>query len=1395
MKKKLLLLFVLSVLTALLLAVPGQAASYKLTYNPANGTDQPITQTVEAGTMLTLLYPDNILGRLYPNGSRDVFAGWQYNNEYYAPGEVFTMPAKDVTFSAKWSGLTQVYVDAVNGDDSNNGKTAETALKSLNGAMNKLRALKDGGTIYNNHVVILGEYTSSNGGQVMKNPCTITGISGSSFVINGTIRYGAPGQIENIIVYDISSRNVLASGNPFRLRNVETPDGSYSIFNLCGAGSTKNYSYRTSASDGDTKAVDTSLTVEGGHVANVYGGGMKVQSKNTFITLNGGQVDNLYGGGSESAASTTGKVTMALNGGRVGNVFAGGKAARVTGTVSIAIGADLKITGGITEKGESASTGKVTLTVAGDTIPVAYTSGQGSGNMPSVHAKKGSTITLDYPNGLKSPDESRVFLYWKQGSKTYYPGDAYKLGDTYVAFEAVWGSPKTAYVSDQTGTDRYATIERAIASGAERIVLEKDVTVSGDLTLSKDLTVSGASLTVSGSITTSSRLTLSDIRLDVGAIRSNLSVALPDASGKVGEIAASSLYVDGVSVDKLSAVRVTMMGGSVAEMTVDSLTVRGGSLAKVTAPELRVDLTARGILHLDGSYAISDFEGGGRLVLTPSSSLTIASCAGRTELRLTEPASQKTLITSPADIFYGEGFYASSEGSSFVYRTGYRIELNVAGETTVSYTDAQGKIAYDLDLSRHGYAFEGWFTDSGLTAKAAIPEDGVFTADTVLYAKAEPNALSRLTVDATSGRITFNGDTLTDVESLSLRTGVEVSLTAEIMNGYAFLGWVDVNGNKLLTAEPAYTFYLASDTSLRAFYVPELTATFSPVVLIVGPDGGILDTQTLKKQGSDAVLPQPPVLDGFTFTEWQGTYENVKTSGVVRAVYARDEAVDLPTITVTGDARTQIEVLASDEKTVTFRMLWEGVGEVLDAGMKLESADSSLTVSPAAIASTGVYTLSKGTAGGNAWTATPYIVCRDDGGRVTTVYGESVSGTIAGEATVSRETDEIPLMLPGGRVITTSMKEDYVSVVDTTTYEYTYDRMMTEIGQLKERYGDVITVEVMGQTVLGRDIPVIHMGNPDAEYRTLIKGTDHSRELMNSQIVMSQLEFYAHNLQNGGSVDGITMKEFFDTHFISFIPMCNPDGVMLTLRGLDSIEDPAKRAYYKDLLAPVMLEYLETAERGVDYDNDRFIEDWVDSEGIWWGKWAANINGVDLHRDYYNAKNTKMFNTNFQNYVKKEQYQAPKIKDAFGNGGLTQPETIATKALIDRIGYNVTINYHSYSPCLQMPTNFMSAGQLAKNETAIAMLRTVTGYSLNVSYSSADSIHAGYGNWFVAEYGDGLSLTVETGYRSVDGKQDNTPLKAEQFDRLWEENKYGPLCVLNLTVSQKGVPTMTEKGK
>jgi len=1391
MKKKLLILFPMLLLLAALLAVPGQAASFKLTYNPANTIDEPIVQTVEAGTVLTLMYPDGLLGREYSNGSRDVFAGWQYNKEYYAPGEVFTMPSADVTFTAKWSGLTQVFVDAVNGNDSNNGKTEETALKTLNGAMNKLRPLKDGGTIYNNHIVIIGEYTSPNGGQVMKNPSTITGLNGgSSFVINGTIRYGAPGQIANITVYDISSRNVLASGNPFRLKDVETPDGSYSIFNLYGAGSTKNYSYRTSASDGDTKAVDTSLVIEGGHVANVYGGGQKVQSKNVFITMNGGQVDTLYGGGTESAASTSKNVKMNLTGGRVGDVFAGGKSARVNGTVSIAIGSGLKITGGITEKGESAATGKVTLTVEGDRIPVAYTAGQGSGSMPAAPAKKGSTIMLEYPTGLKSPDASRVFMNWQLKGKTYYPGDAYTLGDTYVAFTAIWGTPKTAYVSDKTGSGRYDTIEKAVASGAERIVLEKAVTVNGDLTLNKDLLISGSSLTVSGAITTSARLTLSDIALDIGSIGSNLSVALSDVSGKVGAIAASSLYLDGAEVDKLSAVRVTMIDGSVSDLTADHLTVRGGSLSKVTSSDLCVDLTAGGILKMDGTYSISDFEGGGRLVLTPSSSLTIASCDGRTELRLTEGASQKTLITAPADIFYGDSFYTKKDGNSFVTATGFRVSVNYDGKTATYYTDGEGKIPFDFDLSKDGYAIDGWFTDAELSKKASLPENGVFTADTALYAKAEANATALLTVDATSGRVNVGDISLTDVYSELHRTGIQLTLDAQTVGGQTFLGWIDSYGNKLLSTESVLPFCLAADTSLCALYIPE-SINVDPVVLIVGPDGGILDRQTVKK-GSDVTLPEAPALAGFTFTEWQGTVENVKESGIVKALYTAAE--EKSTVSVKGKARAEIESVTADDKTVTFRMVWEGKGEVIDVGMTLASGSESWTVSPSAIGATGIYTLSKGTAGGNEWTATPYVICRDESGRVTTVYGEPKSGKI-GSGAVSRETVEIPLALPGGRIIRTSMSENYDSVVNTDTADYTYDIMMEDLAELIALYGDVLTQETIGQTVLGRDIPVVHMGNPKAEYRTLIKGTDHSRELMNTQITMCQLEFYAYNLMNGGSVDGISMEEFFNTHYFTFLPMGNPDGVMLTLKGLDSIADPEKRAYYKELLAPVMLEYLESAERGVDYDNDRTIADWTDSEGIWWGKWAANINGVDLHRDFYNPKNTKMFNANFQNYVKKEQYQAPKIKDAFGNGGMTQPETQAVKALIDRVGYNVTMNYHSYSPCLQMPVHFMSADQLSKNENAISLLRSVTGYSLNVTYSDASSIHAGYGNWFVAEYGDGLSLTIETGYRSVGGKQDNTPLKIEQFDRLWEENKYGPLCVLNLTVSQKGVPTMTEKGK
>ncbi|MGN1156688.1 MAG: M15 family metallopeptidase [Agathobacter sp.] len=75
--------------------------------------------------------------------------------------------------------------------------------------------------------------------------------------------------------------------------------------------------------------------------------------------------------------------------------------------------------------------------------------------------------------------------------------------------------------------------------------------------------------------------------------------------------------------------------------------------------------------------------------------------------------------------------------------------------------------------------------------------------------------------------------------------------------------------------------------------------------------------------------------------------------------------------------------------------------------------------------------------------------------------------------------------------------EDYLEDrIDTIAIAeiYSYEQMLTDIQRLCKKYPELLETEVIGKSEMGRDIPVIRIGNMDAEYHVLFQGAIHGRE-------------------------------------------------------------------------------------------------------------------------------------------------------------------------------------------------------------------------------------------------------------------------------------------------------------
>lgn len=59
---------------------------------------------------------------------------------------------------------------------------------------------------------------------------------------------------------------------------------------------------------------------------------------------------------------------------------------------------------------------------------------------------------------------------------------------------------------------------------------------------------------------------------------------------------------------------------------------------------------------------------------------------------------------------------------------------------------------------------------------------------------------------------------------------------------------------------------------------------------------------------------------------------------------------------------------------------------------------------------------------------------------------------------------------------------------------YSYERLLADVQTLEEAWPDVVTTDSIGVSALGRKIPVLRIGDPDARYHVLLQGAIHGRE-------------------------------------------------------------------------------------------------------------------------------------------------------------------------------------------------------------------------------------------------------------------------------------------------------------
>ena len=228
-------------------------------------------------------------------------------------------------------------------------------------------------------------------------------------------------------------------------------------------------------------------------------------------------------------------------------------------------------------------------------------------------------------------------------------------------------------------------------------------------------------------------------------------------------------------------------------------------------------------------------------------------------------------------------------------------------------------------------------------------------------------------------------------------------------------------------------------------------------------------------------------------------------------------------------------------------------------------------------------------------------------------------------------------------------KPEPMSVVDTSKQAYGYEEMIEDLTILEEAYPELLTVKTIGDTLDGRSIYCAVLGDESREKQIVIHAGIHGREYMTSLLVMCQLEYYVTYFETATYGDS-TVSSLLGEFCFYVVPMANPDGAMISQRGLNGIQSEIIRNTVKAIYEADAYYGYATTSTGEVMDIWTYLR-----------YWKANARGVDLNR------NCDALWEEFEGVPR------PCYRNYKGDSPASEPETQAMIALVESLSNPVTV--------------------------------------------------------------------------------------------------------------------------
>lgn len=256
---------------------------------------------------------------------------------------------------------------------------------------------------------------------------------------------------------------------------------------------------------------------------------------------------------------------------------------------------------------------------------------------------------------------------------------------------------------------------------------------------------------------------------------------------------------------------------------------------------------------------------------------------------------------------------------------------------------------------------------------------------------------------------------------------------------------------------------------------------------------------------------------------------------------------------------------------------------------------------------------------------------------------------------------------------------DIISIT-TVNYMQAYNSHLVyeDLNKLESIYPDLIHVSSIGQSVQGRDIPLVTLGK--GEKKACIVAGIHSREHISISFTMRSIEEYAQAYSSGGKYGGYDMKELLDTYTLYIVPMVNPDGTDISTAG----NEPS-----------------------------------VEITSLVKDSYKGNANGVNLNRNFpfeWSAQPLKP--------VPSEQYRGSKAG--------SEPETQAIIKLCEENDFEWLLDMHIVGNGIYWRDS--KNGVVDGDYAFTSALANKCGYRMFETTTSSPDYAGGLENWFRAEY-------------------------------------------------------------